>query len=101
MTMFKFLRPPKFWRRVILMIEAIGGDGTKLESSVERFCCGESTLNQILLYESLLNFDFRTKNLQPAVNRQPGYRRGDREVVGRDYIIFSLKKSIFLSHKYF
>ena len=43
-----------------------------------------------------------SEHLQPAVNRQPGYRRGDREVVGRDYIIFFIKKkSIFSSHKYY
>ena len=85
--MFKFLRSPKFWRRVILMIEAIGGDGTELESFVERFCCGESTLNQILLSGSLSNFDFRVKNVKPAVNRQPGYRRGDREAVVSQIIL--------------
>ena len=33
--------------------------------------------------------------LQPAVNRQPGYRREDREVVGRDNIIFLSKKIFF------
>ena len=38
--------------------------------------------------------------LQPAVNRQPGYRRGDREVVGRGNIIFSSKK-IFVSSQNF
>ena len=38
-----------------------------------------------LLYESLLG---------PAVNHQPGYRREDREVVGRGNIIFSSKKKM-------
>ena len=40
-------------------------------------------------------------NLQPAVNRQPGYRRGDREVVGRDYIIFLSKKNRFFISQIF
>ena len=39
--------------------------------------------------------------LQPAVNRQPGYRRGDREVVGRANIIFSAKKIFFFISKFF
>ena len=35
-----------------------------------------------------------TQNLQPAVNRQPGYHRGDREEVGsKKYLISCLDNS--------